>query len=291
MRTRADVFFVDLLKQLLAQKPVTTRNAECRKVFAPPSTQFSSLPLVTVRPVATKLAMEELRWYVSGRDECPENLRHWWADQLAPDGTYRKGYPEQLRRAGGVDQLGLLIDGIRASPHGRRHVVVTWRADDAVKTVKANKNPKTPTPCHLSYAQFSVSPCGKRLHMLSVQRSADVLLGLIHNLVQHWALLVFVAHHTGLKVGWMTWQGADIHLYNEPSHIACATEIVQAWNKLPRSERLGSRWKPTLNTNFDKPGDGLFQVPGPAAADSFDPRHFIFPLAPKPLSTIRPALL
>lgn len=291
MRTAADAFFVGLLKKLLTQKPVQTRNAFCRSLFAPASTVFRGFPLVTVRPVAVELALEELRWYVSGKDECPEKLLHWWAGQLGPGNLYRKGYPEQLRRAGGVDQLGLLIDGIRTSPHGRRHVVVTWRADDAVKITRVNRNPNTPTPCHLSYAQFGVSADRKHLHMLSVQRSADVLLGLVHNLAQHWALLTFVAHHTGLKPGRMTWQGADVHLYNHPTHIACATEIVQKWSKLPKRAREG--WTPGMTYEAGI-STGLFERPGGEAADAFTPGLFRFPgkdRRPEPLSTIRPTLL
>jgi thymidylate synthase len=80
--------------------------------------------------------------------------------------------------------------------------------------------------CHLSFVQFFVEY--GRLCMFQYQRSCDVLLGLPHNFVQHFSLLTYIAHHTGLDVGWFQWQGGDVHIYDEPSHIDVAQAIVNA---------------------------------------------------------------
>lgn len=87
-----------------------------------------------------------------------------------------------------------------------------------------NDNPNTPTTCHNTCTQFFVRQ-GK-LHLKTYQRSADMLLGVPHNWVQTWALLVYMANRTGFKVGTMQWTFGDAHIYNEESHLEVASSFI-----------------------------------------------------------------
>lgn len=234
MRTHADYAFTRLLSDLLTSKSVATRNSNCRRLLAPDPITFHSLPLITVRPVAARKAFLELEWFMSGNSKCPDALLNWWRGQLNFDGRYLDGYPVQLRAYSFrrlimndfFDQIAYVIESLRGHPYSRRHVITTWNPGEMAHISEINKNPNTPTTCHLSFVQFFVED--GTLHMHSTQRSADVLLGLPHNWVQHWSLLTWLAHHCGYKVGWMKWQGMDVHLYDEPSHIQCAEEITNS---------------------------------------------------------------
>ncbi len=78
------------------------------------------------------------------------------------------------------------------------------------------------TNCHSTVSQFYVDN-NDSLHYKTYQRSADVMLGLPYNLIQHWALLEYVAHRTGKKVGTMSYILGDAHIYE--SHWEAAREL------------------------------------------------------------------
>ena len=65
-------------------------------------------------------------------------------------------------------------------------------------------------PCMYSH-QFSV--LDGTLHLTSTQRSCDLPLGGAFNLVQCWFLLNITAKLTGLKVGTVTWNITNAHIY------------------------------------------------------------------------------
>jgi thymidylate synthase len=168
---------------------------------------------------------------------CPLELRDWWEGQLDVDNNLIYGYPHQFRQFSGDwghghDQVTETLAGLRTSPFGRRHVLTLWNPGEMAGITHANGNPRTPTTCHGTVMQFSVSPDKEgnpeTLNMYHYQRSSDVLLGLPHNLVQYWALLTYFAHHSGLKVGRLVYQLGDAHLYAEESHLKVAIDIKRA---------------------------------------------------------------
>ena len=65
-------------------------------------------------------------------------------------------------------------------------------------------------PCMYSH-QFSV--LDGTLHLTSTQRSCDWTLGGAFNIVQCWFLLNITAKLTGLKVGTVTWNITNVHIY------------------------------------------------------------------------------
>ena len=206
---------------------VIARNAPTRRIFDADPVTFYETPLVTIRKTAWRMALREMEWFLSGEPECPVELLPWWKDQLHPIGAYFNGYGKQLRDwREHFDQINYLIDGLKAHPTSRRHILTTWDASEMADITFTNQNPATPACCHTTLAQFFVR--AGALHMTSYQRSADLLLGVPHNWIQTWALLLWLGHQTGLSTGSLRWLLGDAHLYQEDSHLQCATEILAA---------------------------------------------------------------
>jgi len=210
-----------------------TRNHRVKSVIDYPQIIFTETPLVTVRKTAWKKAIREMEWFLSGEPECPEELLDWWDGQLDTQGRYVAGYGQQFRSYsclshGGFrfDQIEFLLKGLRDHSASRRLVVTTWNPAEMAAITSLNHNPNTPSCCHGSMIQCSVRD-GK-LHMTHYQRSADVLLGVPHNLVQYFALILYLAHWSNLEVGSLRWLFGDVHLYQEESHVECAKQIIQS---------------------------------------------------------------
>lgn len=204
-----------------------TRNHYAYSLITSDNILFANTPLVTVRKTAWKKALREMEWFLSGDSKCPDELLDWWDGQLSSYGRYHAGYGEQLRSFGSrFDQIGSLIQSLIHHPCSRRHVITTWNPSDMDIITVLNDNLKTPTTCHGTIIQYFVRD-GK-LHASTYQRSADVLLGVPHNFIQHWALLLWLARQANLEVGTLRWLLGDAHVYNEPSHLEVAQQIIHA---------------------------------------------------------------
>lgn len=239
MLTKADKIYQKLLTQVAAEGDIVdTRNSLTTSNINLPNTKFTEFPLVTLKKTAIKKAISEMEWFLSGSVKCPEHLRDWWNGQLDPEGRLLDGYATQFRRsteycdqyvAKLFDQVKFLLDGLKNSPNSRRLLISMWNPGEMAKITQTNKNPNTPTCCHSIVVQFFVRK-GK-LHMKSYQRSADMLLGVPHNWVQSWAMLLYFAYHSGLEVGSMTWMWGDAHIYKEESHEKAVQQMlnVDVW--------------------------------------------------------------
>jgi thymidylate synthase len=228
--------YVCILKEIInAGDLVTTRNHEVYSSFNLPNVTFTTTPLVTLRKTAWKKALREMEWFLSGNTKCPDELLDWWNGQLDISGDLLDGYGGQLRTStfydwkladrNNFDQVKFIQDALKNNPNSRRLLMTTWNAGEMAFITEANDNPNTPTCCHSIIVQFFVR--NGRLSMKSYQRSADMLLGVPHNWIQSWAMLLWFAHHAGLKVGSMTWMWGDAHIYNEPSHVDTAETMIR----------------------------------------------------------------
>ncbi len=102
---------------------------------------------------------------------------------------------------------------------------------------KINNNERTPACCHTTIAQFFVSETGL-VSMHSYQRSADMLLGVPHNWIQSWALLLWVADQIEGIADKLIWTFGDAHVYHEPSHLAAVSQILDENTSSNLSPRL-----------------------------------------------------
>jgi thymidylate synthase len=135
--------------------------------------------------------------------------RHWRAIKpREAEGTFKDSFGSTYRRTGNnvevqeVDQLRNLIDGIRADPYGRRHILTAWNPGE----LEAMALP----PCHC-FAQFYVAD--GRLSCQMYQRSCDMFLGVPFNIASYSLLTHMIAHVCGLEVGEFVHVLGDAHIY------------------------------------------------------------------------------
>lgn len=103
-----------------------------------------------------------------------------------------------------IDQLAECLHKIHRNPTDRRILFHGWNP--------AELDQMALPPCHLLY-QFNVSVARRELSLCLFQRSVDAPLGLVGNLAEAAALLSLFARLTGYEARWLTWFGADVHIY------------------------------------------------------------------------------
>ncbi len=172
-------------------------------------------PLVTTKKVHTRSVFGELLWFLRGDTNVKwlqdRGISIWdeWADDngdLGPVyGHQWRSWPTPDGRH--VDQISRLVEGIRANPDSRRHIVSAWNVADV--------DDMALPPCHTLF-QFYVAPSGTgpgRLSCQLYQRSADSFLGVPFNIASYALLTHMVAQVTGLEVGEFVHTMGDAHLY------------------------------------------------------------------------------
>ena len=134
--------------------------------------------------------------------------RHWRTPIEHKEEQFKDDFGNSYRRAGyvhfqEVDQLKSLIDGIRADPHGRRHILTAWNPGELELMALP--------PCHC-FAQFYVSADG-RLSCQMYQRSCDMFLGVPFNIASYSLLTAMIAQVCGLEAGEFVHVLGDAHIY------------------------------------------------------------------------------
>jgi thymidylate synthase len=264
------------------------RNGDTVSYYAVDEMTFTQTPLVTLRKTAWKMAIREMEWFMSGDPKCPEELLPWWKEQLDSEGNYLCGYSQQFRGlaagyGGKLDQIKYLLNSIREHPHSRRACLTTWHPWEMANITLINDNSNTPTNCHSSFVQLHV--CEDRLHMFSYQRSADMLLGLPHNWIQSWALLLWFAYWANLAPGSLMWKIGDAHIYCEDSHRETLKALL---NHLPSIGLQRDQEKNTFELVYQPPTE--IDLIGDCPAFKAD--HFkMIGEIPDPSVSLRPKLL
>lgn len=287
-RTAADIAYKRLLKFISNHgQEVKTRNHKTRSSIECTPIIFDSTPLVTLRTTAWRLALLEMEWFMSGNSYCPKELEGWWRGQLDEDGAYVDGYPSQFRNSTyedifgsceAFDQIEFILNGLTNNPNSRRLILTSWNPGEMASITETNGNPNTPTTCHNTCTQFFVRD--GEVHLKTYQRSADMLLGVPHNWIQTWALLLYFAHHSNLAVGCMQWIFGDAHIYMEDSHLEAAKAIELAITPIQAVECLELVYAPEYG---DKDSNGI---------PVFRAQDFSFKgKIPEPVTFVKPKLL
>jgi thymidylate synthase len=174
-------------------------------------------PIITTRKIFCRGVVGELAAFLKGARTlqefkdfgCPywdHNAKQWWLNDGVREEEMVVGkiYGAQWRTWGvtRLDQLQMLVDGLKADPHGRRHILTTWNPEELDQGCLP--------PCHL-LAQFYVR--NDSLDCIIYMRSVDVALGLPSDLVLYGVLLMLVANHTGYRAGRLHFQFGDAHIY------------------------------------------------------------------------------
>jgi thymidylate synthase len=135
--------------------------------------------------------------------------RRWrTVKQREADGSFKDSFGTTYRRTGNavevkeIDQLQKLIEGIRADPYGRRHILTAWNPGELDSMALP--------PCHC-FAQFYVAD--GRLSCQMYQRSCDMFLGVPFNIASYSLLTAMIAQVCGLQVGEFVHVLGDAHIY------------------------------------------------------------------------------
>jgi thymidylate synthase len=134
-----------------------------------------------------------------------------------------------------VDQLKSLIEGIKADPHGRRHILTAWNPGELQSMALP--------PCHC-FAQFYVSADSK-LSCQMYQRSCDMFLGVPFNIASYSLLTHMIAQVCELGVGEFVHVLGDAHIYSN--------HVKQVKEQLTREPLLAPKLK--LNTDINNIDD------------------------------------
>ncbi|MGH8141110.1 MAG: thymidylate synthase [Steroidobacteraceae bacterium] len=170
----------------------------------------AGFPLVTTKMVHMRSVIVELLWFLRGDTNVAYLREHgvsiWdeWADERGELGpVYGKQWRSWGARDGRqIDQIGALMQQIRAEPHSRRLLVSAWNVGELEQMALA--------PCHVLF-QFYVA--GNALSCQLYQRSADMFLGVPFNIASYALLTCMVAQQCDLSPGEFVWCGGDCHLY------------------------------------------------------------------------------
>lgn len=214
-------------------------------------------PLVTAKETRWKSAFLEMLWFLRGEGNTNFLHKHgstlWdaWADE---DGTLGPVYGVQWRNwPGARDQVWALINGLRADPHGRRHLVSAWNVADLPTMALP--------PCHWAH-QCYVSNDG-HLDLKVFMRSSDVALGLPFNVAGYALLTHLYARAAGLTARRLIVDLGDTHIY--ANHID-AMRAVADLGPVDDSATLVFK---TTNHHIDGYALGDFDIEG------YTPRAFV----------------
>jgi len=203
-------------------------------------------PLLTTKKLHTKSIIHELLWFLQGDTNIRYLKEHGvsiWDDWADAKGDLGPVYGKQWRRwesADGreIDQIALLIEGLKHNPDSRRHMVTAWNPGDVPKM-------KLP-PCHALF-QFYVA--GGKLSCQLYQRSADIFLGVPFNIASYALLTLMVAQICGYQPGEFVHTLGDAHLYS--NHVEQARlQLARSPGTLP-TLRLNPAVKDLLAFRFE----------------------------------------
>ena len=227
--------YLDLLQHVLTKGEVRSQERTgtgTRSVFnATLNFDLSDgFPLLTTKRVPFNSVLSELLWFLEGstderrlaeihfgdsRENLTDKTTIWTANAnqqgvalgyTNTDTVKELGpvYGKQWRDFNGVDQIQVLIDGLKNNPQSRRHILSAWNVGEITDMALP--------PCHM-FAQFYVSN-DKKLSCTLYQRSADMFLGVPFNIASYALLTHMLAQVTGLDVGTFNHLIGDAHIYS-----------------------------------------------------------------------------
>lgn len=192
--------------------PAYTKSVFGRQVIIPPE----MVTILTTKQVGYKSSARELYWIWFLKSNIVQILRdmkcYIWDEWEKEDGTIGKAYGYQLAKKvnGEMDQVDNFLFQLETSPASRRHIVTLWDAEDVPEMAL--------TPCVWS-TQWKI--LGGKLHVLVSQRSADLALGVVFNMLQYKLLQKIVLNHLrqferfhNLELGDLIWNFGDLHFYD-----------------------------------------------------------------------------
>ncbi|MGB0291477.1 MAG: thymidylate synthase [Luteolibacter sp.] len=204
-------------------------------------------PCLTTKKLHLRSIIHELLWFLKGETNIAylkENGVTIWDEWADEDGNLGPVYGKQWRswpnsEGQTIDQIKLLVDGLKNNPHSRRHIVSAWNVGEVEQMALP--------PCHLLF-QFYVHEAvdgGKPgLSCQLYQRSADLFLGVPFNIASYALLTLMAAQVCDYEARDFVHTFGDLHLYSN--------HLEQAKLQLSREpRRLPKMWLNPEITEID----------------------------------------
>jgi len=176
-------------------------------------------PLLTLRPISLKLAVDEILWIYQKKSNNIHDLgSHIWDSWADENGTIGKAYGYQAGvkhhyKEGDFDMVDKVLYDLKNNPCSRRIMTNLYNFADLSEMALY--------PCAYSLT-FNVTD-GKLCAILN-QRSQDMLAANAWNVAQYAALVMMIAQASGLKPGEFVHVIADCHIYDR--HIPIVEELI-----------------------------------------------------------------
>ena len=179
-------------------------------------------PLLTLRKIPIKSVIAEQIWFLTGSkrpDEFLQKFTKIWDNFIEEDGTVAAAYGYRWRKHFGRDQIAYPIKHLKEQPGSRHAVVIAWDpSDDGLGYGTKKKN----VPCPYT---FTGNIIGNRLHMHSVIRSNDMILGNPFDVMGFALLQYILAAKLEVKPGRLTHTISNAHIYD--IHYKTAWELIE----------------------------------------------------------------
>lgn len=184
-------------------------------------------PMITLRNNGKTVlrAIDEILWIWQKKSNNVKDLNsHIWDQWIDENGTIGKAYGYQLgkkyqfKTKDGIqemDQVDYVLYLLKNDPASRRIMTNIFDFED-LKDMRLE-------PCAYG-TQWLVK--GGKLHLILNQRSQDMLAANGWNTMQYAALLCMFAQVSGLKVGTLTHNIGDCHIYDR--HVPIIEKLIQA---------------------------------------------------------------
>ena len=235
----ADQIFINMCRDIL-ENGTSTEDEKVRPKWEDGSSAYTikkfgvvnrydlskEFPAMTLRPVAIKMATDEMLWiWQKKSNNIHELSSHIWDSWADEDGSIGKAYGYQMsvkhRYAEGMmDQVERVIYDLKNNPFSRRIMTNMY--------VHADLSEMNLYPCAYSMT-FNVTKdpqTGKHvLNAILNQRSQDVLTANNWNVCQYAVLVHMMARICDMKAGELVHVIADAHIYDR--HVPIVREMIE----------------------------------------------------------------
>lgn len=166
-------------------------------------------PVLTTRYTPYKSAIRELYWMWFLRSNDVHTLQQlgckYWDEWTLADGTIGHTYGWALNQPTQqfTNQVDYVINELKNNPNSRRIITEMWIPTELHNTAL--------TPC-LHLTQWSV--LNGKLYLELRQRSCDVALGIVSNILQYSLLHKLIAHECGLQPAEIIYTIHNAHIYD-----------------------------------------------------------------------------
>ena len=193
----------------------------------------AGFPMLTTKKLHLRSIIHELLWFLQGDTNIrylKENGVRIWDEWADANGDLGPVYGQQWRHwqtpdGREIDQMVLLVEGLKKNPDSRRHLVTAWNPADVERMALP--------PCHAFFQLYVAAPTVPgalpKLSCQLYQRSADIFLGVPFNIASYALLTMLLAQVCGYQPGDFVHTFGDAHLYSN--------HLEQARLQLSRSPR------------------------------------------------------